>query len=66
LISRHFTKKNGGFFGIGGRLELWTTVQTNFTKDSVERKIQDFIFLQQILKKCFPHTFIPPLEITKE
>lgn len=67
IFSKNYTKKRGGFFGIiGGTLELWIEIKSNFIKDPVERTVSDFIFLRNALTKTYPYSLIPPLDITEK
>jgi hypothetical protein len=63
---RNYTKKRGGFFGIGGTLELWVEIKSDFMKESVERTIDDFLFLRKALVRLYPFSFIPSLNISEK
>ena len=51
---------------MGGTLQLWIEIKTNFSKDPVERAVADFLFLRHALTKLYPYTFIPSLDITEK
>lgn len=47
---------------------LWIEIETEYLgrRVRVARTVDDFSFLQRTLQGLFPHSFVPPLRISKD
>jgi hypothetical protein len=53
---------------MGREMVLWIEIETAYLgrRVKVARTVDDFSFLQRTLQSLFPHSFIPPLRVSKD